>query len=103
MVLAGYGNGPSEPLNSIRNSSVVRGNYDPVDQRGPFDAAVNVLYQRLSVDFDYRFSGETSGVEPGGDDRDGGIDLHQNTALHLSTSMADRAGPLWQKTCTELA
>jgi hypothetical protein len=101
MVIPGHNSGPAEPLNGIRDSPVVGGDHDPVDQFRLLHPAVNVFYQWLSVDFNNGFSRETSGIVPGGDDCDRGVDLHQNTALDLSMTMQDSAGPLfWQKSCT---
>src|SRR5262245_8195231 len=94
MVVPGHDGGPAEPLDRPRDSTIVRSHENPFHQRGLLDPTVNVLDQRLSVDFDQCFSGETGGIESGGDDRDGGVDLHQNTALDLSTPMTDIGGPL---------
>ena len=54
-----------------------------------------MLYQWFSVDFDKGFSGETSGIVSGWNDCYGGVDVHQNTALDLSTTMRDSGGPLF--------
>ena len=59
-----------------------------------------MLDEGFAIDFDYWFSRETGGIESGGDDRDYGIDLHQNTAVDLSMAVSDSAGLLWQRTCT---
>src|SRR5215475_11270446 len=56
---------------------VIGGNQDPGDERGLFNTPVNVLYQCFSGDFGYRLSRETGGIESCGDDRNGGINLHQ--------------------------
>src|SRR5262245_10558812 len=87
MVVTGHDRGPTKPPHRVGDSLIVGGNYDPADGFGPLNLAVDVFYQCLSVNIYYGFSGETSGIEARGDDRDGGIDLHQNTALHLSTTI----------------
>jgi hypothetical protein len=54
-----------------------------------------MLYQCLAIDLNYWLSGETGGIESGGNDRDGSIDLHQNTALDPITRIADTQVPFF--------
>jgi hypothetical protein len=77
MVVPGHDSGPTEPSDSVGDSRILGGDDDFADERRLFDLPINEFYQCLSVDFDYWFSGETSGIEACGDDRDGGINLHQ--------------------------
>jgi len=77
MVIPGHYGGPAEPLDGFGDSAVVGGNHDPGYERSLLNAPVNVLYQCFSGDFGYRLSRETGGIESCGDDRNGGINLHQ--------------------------
>jgi hypothetical protein len=77
MVIPGHDGSPAEPLDGIGNSLVIGSHQNPAHQRGLLNLAINVLYQRLSADFDDRFSGETTGIETGWDDCGSGYDLHQ--------------------------
>jgi hypothetical protein len=43
-----------------------------------------MLNQGLSIDLNYGFSGETGGIESGGDDRDCGFNLHQTPRFILA-------------------
>ena len=97
MVVSGHNGGPTKPLYGIGNSLIVCCNQNTAHQRRLLDAPVNVLYEGFPLDYDDRFSREAGGIESGGDDRYGGIDLHQNTAIHLSMVLEDRAGPFGRK------
>src|SRR5262245_40392567 len=90
MVTAGHDSGPAEPSDGIGDSLVVCSYHNPAYERGLLDSPVNVFYQRLSIDFGQHFSRKTGGIVSGGNDRDGGLDLHQNTAPHLSMTNARR-------------
>src|SRR5438093_12954119 len=94
LVASGHHGGPTKPLYGIGNSLIVCCNQNTAHQRRLLDAPVNVLDEGFPLDYDDRFSREAGGIESGGDDRYGGIDLHQNTAIHLSMVLEDRAGPL---------
>src|SRR6185436_4894988 len=103
MVIAGHDSGPAEPLDRISDSPVVRGDDDPADERGLFDTSVDVLDQGLSIDLDEWFSGETSGIEPGGNDRDGGIKLHQTPQLILARRYRTTQVPFGRKLASRIA
>src|SRR5262249_34377237 len=100
MVIPGHNSGPTEPPNGIGDSLIIGRDQNPTHKPRLLDTAVDQFYQRLSFNYAQYFSGETNGTKSGGDDRYGGLDLHQNTALDLSTMLRVSAGPLWQKSCT---
>src|SRR5437870_2155688 len=94
MVIPGHDGGRTEPPDGFGDPQVVGCDDDPMDQRRLFDPSIYVLYQGFSVNLDKGFTGETGGIEPGGDDRDGDIKLHQTPQLILARGSGTGQVPL---------
>jgi hypothetical protein len=96
----------SEFPDGTGNALVVGRNEDALDRFGALNAPVNVFYQRLTLNLNDGFSGETSGLESCGDDRYGAFVFHAEYAAEkirsdYSTSVWTTA-VLWLFNCKQI-
>jgi hypothetical protein len=90
----------------IGDALVVGRDEDALDRFGALNAPVNVFYQRLTLNLNDGFSGETSGLESCGDDRYGAFVFHAEYAAEkirsdYSTSVWTTA-VLWLFNCKQI-
>jgi hypothetical protein len=83
----------SEFPDGTGNALIVGRNEDALDRFGALNAPVNVFYQRFTLDFNDRLSGETGGLESCGDNRYGAFEFHTDYVVEKIRS--DYSTPFW--------
>lgn len=76
VVRSGHYHVPAKAPHGVSDPSIVDSHENSLHRTGLLNAAVDVLYQCLALNFEERLAGETGGVKTSGDNRYGACRLH---------------------------